>query len=338
MLKALENKENNTLNEQIIPISLSFLLPLIGLYSNTEVLKALGIPFFYYYVLTTFGLYVIWHTVSLSWNINFKASASLTFLGRALFIAAVSYLFYRLRYKLNIPPENHYMLRGFLAVPLFLLVQYSIRSQKKLHQLQLSTKQALSEKYLFELQTIRAKIDPHFLFNTLNVLRSMVRQQHPNSEQFVLNLSHFYRKILYFNERASLSLKEELEVLSLYLYLMENRSAEAFQLDIKINTRHYDYCFPTLVLQNVLENCFKHNRMSSQEPLSIKIFSSGLDTISIENNIQPKWKPVEGIGFGLQSIKKRYEILGVHDGLSILQDEETYTIKLKLIPNERPNN
>ncbi|MEL7063062.1 MAG: histidine kinase, partial [Bacteroidota bacterium] len=100
---------------------------------------------------------------------------------------------------------------------LFLGIQYVLHSQRKSSRLFLEKERLQTENYKSQLQVLQAKIDPHFLFNSLNTLRSMVRQSHENSEQFILSLSDFYRQTLTYNENTQLQLSEELAVLESYI-------------------------------------------------------------------------------------------------------------------------
>ena len=221
--------------------------------------------------------------------------------------------------------------RMIMGSILLLAVQSALRAQKNISYLQLEKEQLQTENYKTQLKAIRAQIDPHFLFNTLNTLRSMVRQQHPNSEKFVMSLSDFYRKTLQHNENSTLPLSEELAVLESYLFVMKSRNEKAVSVNIQIDPGLYAHQLPSLALQIVVENCFKHNSMTSKMPLEIKVTHSNDSYISVSNNIQPKLGSQEESGFGLDLLQKRYELLNVAEGLIIEESSTHFTVKLKLI-------
>lgn len=132
----------------------------------------------------------------------------------------------------------------------------------------------------------------------------MVRQQEPKSEQFVLSLSDFYRETLRFNDASVLKLYEEIKVLESYLFLMKNRNESALQLNINITKKYFEHQIPTLALQSIIENCFKHNLMTSKQPLKIEVKSLSDLRISISNNVQLKLSSQVQTGLGLSNLKK----------------------------------
>lgn len=158
----------------------------------------------------------------------------------------------------------------------------------------------------------------------------MVRQQDINSEQFILSLSDFYRQTLKYNESTTIKLSEEVKVLESYLFLMKNRNKEAVQVSIDIAEEHYEHQIITLALQTVVENCFKHNMMTSKQPLKIQIKSLPDYRIEISNNIQEKLSTPTTSGYGLENLKKRYELLGINNGVEVKQNEQEFIVKLKL--------
>ena len=117
---------------------------------------------------------------------------------------------------------------------LIVIIQFAIRSQANIAKLQLEKEQLLTENYKTQLKAIRNQIDPHFLFNSFNTLRSMIRYNHPKSEDFVISLSEFYRQTLKSHENVNLPLAEELSVLKSYLFLMKTRNEKAVFDEFKI--------------------------------------------------------------------------------------------------------
>lgn len=161
----------------------------------------------------------------------------------------------------------------------------------------------------------------------------MVRQNHKNAEQFIMGLSDLYRQMLKYNENTTLPLSEEIAVLKSYLFLMKNRNEKALDVNLEeIDEIYNHHKVPTLALQSVVENCFKHNSMSSKQPLKIKIRTINDAYVEVINNLQPRLSPPETSGLGLDLLKKRYQLLKVEKGVIIASQEDVFSVKLKLIP------
>ncbi|MPS72288.1 MAG: hypothetical protein E2590_03970 [Chryseobacterium sp.] len=223
-----------------------------------------------------------------------------------------------------------FVVRYFIAIIPFLIIQYAFRANKKVAQLELEKQRIQTENYKVQLEALRTKADPHFLFNSLNTLRTMVRHRDPKSEQFILSLSDFYRQTLRYNESTLIKLIDEVKVLESYLFLMKNRNEEAIQISIHIAEELYEYQIPTLALQTVVENCFKHNMMTSKMPLNIDIQSVD-NYIEIKNNVQPRITNSSSSGYGLENLKKRYELLNIENGMDIESTDDYFLVRLKLI-------
>jgi LytS/YehU family sensor histidine kinase len=228
-------------------------------------------------------------------------------------------------------PKYNSVIRLLVATGLFLTIQYALQAYKSNTKLALEKKELETENYKTQLQALRTKVDPHFLFNTLNTLRIMVRNRHEESEKFVMSLSDFYRQTLQFNENSTIELAKELEVLEAYLFLMKGRNQSGLEIDIQIETSLNQRFIPTLALQIVTENCFKHNKMTIAKPLYISIKNIENDYISIQNNIQPKLTPKKSSGHGLENIRQRYELLGIKNGVDIQKTTDFFEVTLKLI-------
>lgn len=221
--------------------------------------------------------------------------------------------------------------RFIFTSSVFLVIQYVLRSQEDIARLRIEKEQIETDTYRVQLRALRTKIDPHFLFNSLNTLRSMIRQQHVNAEQFVISLSDFYREILKHHDTSTLPLHEEVSVLESYLFLMKNRNEEAMQVKIEVDESLRMHILPTLALQMVVENCFKHNSMTSKNPLYIDVETLDSGYVEVCNNIQPRLSVDESSGQGLDLLRKRYKLLGVEEGLIVSQEAGRFSVKLKLI-------
>ncbi|MBX2875074.1 MAG: histidine kinase [Saprospiraceae bacterium] len=311
---------------------MAILLPGLSLYSNSEP-EYLDSQYTYplWWVAASLMMYIIWYIIWFLWDVkaNPKRWRSILLLLTLMGIIIVGLVLYAIEKEL--PIRGFYIIRGVLGIVLFLAVQYALKTQESISQLLLEKEQIQTDNYRAQLKVLQAQIDPHFLFNSLNTLRSMVRQQHSNSEKFIMSLSDFYRQTLKHNQNTTLKLSEELIVLESYLFLMKSRNEEAIDLDMNIDKSLYNKQIPTLALQVVVENCFKHNSMSSKRPLQIKIEYTADDYISVRNNIQPKLGEEETSGYGLSFLRKRYDLMDIDRGVIVQESNDEFSVKLKLI-------
>ena len=159
----------------------------------------------------------------------------------------------------------------------------------------------------------------------------MVRSHDSQSEEYILRLSDVYRQILQNRESTVVSLQEELEFLQSYIYLMKLRHEDALNFDIHISDESLQLKIPIFSLQLLIENCIKHNIASESKPLYIRLFQNNLNSITISNNYQPKKSENLSFGLGTDNLRARYELLGLKDGVQIMQNDTEYSTTLQLI-------
>ena len=312
----------------IVPIILSVLLPFVSFYSNYINKEVIPFSATYFKEIgrLSLSLYIIW-------NVLFFVSKIKNPYLKWIVIG----LFFMLKLVVLYHSDN---VACFTFLPvlqigclfmLFLTIQFAIRANSNISTLEFEKEKLQTENYKAQLQTLRNKVDPHFLFNSLNTLRSLVRNNKNEAENFVLNLSDFYRQTMKFNEPSLLKISDEISVLKSYLYLMQQRNGKALFYEIKDEDTIKSYSIPTLALQIIVENCIKHNTMAINKPLQISIFSNEEKTITVKNNLQPKMTSKEPSGYGLENIKKRYELLGITNGVIIEKTNAFFSVTLKLI-------
>jgi two-component system LytT family sensor kinase len=183
-------------------------------------------------------------------------------------------------------------------------------------------------------ELLKQQVNPHFLFNSLNTLKSMVEIQDPQSADFILKLSDFYRFTLESRKLDLIPVKEELQILDSYVYLLKARFEDGFILNNNIDPKQYDSAIPPFTLQLLIENCIKHNVVSLDKPLEIKLYTEN-DFLVIENQIQLK-RGVLSTGVGLDNINQRFMHL-VHKEIEIDKTETIFKVKIPLIYDYRSN-
>lgn len=176
-----------------------------------------------------------------------------------------------------------------------------------------------------ELTALKNQINPHFLFNSLNSLNFLLRDN-KEASMFVQKLSFMYRYILQSGDRDLVLLKEELKFLDSYTYLIKTRYRDRFQITIHIDESYMDRKIPPLALQLLVENAVKHNEISETSPLKVDIYSEN-ESIFVENRIKPRTTLAEGTGNGLLNLYKRYYMIRKQ---SIVIDKKDNIFRVKL--------
>ncbi len=186
----------------------------------------------------------------------------------------------------------------------------------------------LSSKY----ETLKNQVNPHFLFNSLNVLSSLVYKDQDLAAKFINQLSKVYRYVLETREKEVVSLKREMEALKSYIFLAQMRFGENLKVEMDLPVNQDAYMVAPLALQMLVENAIKHNIISKSKPLIITIQKNGSDYIVVDNNLQRKEVAVNSNGIGLENIKARYKYLADKEVI-IQETEKDFIVKLPLIPH-----
>lgn len=182
-----------------------------------------------------------------------------------------------------------------------------------------------------QLHLLRNQVNPHFLFNSLSTLLSMIRNKEVQSEEYVLKLAAVYRQILENRASSKISLKEELQFLDAYIFLLKVNHGNRINIKIAIKEESLQYNLPAFALQLLVENCIKHNITSEAHPLKISIYNIDTKRIAVSNNYQPKIHKEESFGLGISYLFSSYKLLEIKGGVEIEKNEEHYKTFLKLI-------
>jgi len=182
------------------------------------------------------------------------------------------------------------------------------RSRKKLREELLRTAQLQKENFRAQLESLKNQVNPHFLFNSLNVLGSLIYKDQDQAVQFLGQLSEVYRVLLDSSEKPLVPLKTEMELANAYIYLMQTRFGDNLQFKVDVPEEKLHYLIPPTSIQMLLENAIKHNGSTSTKPLIIELYAAG-NMLVLENNLQPRMEQVASTGIGLQNIKNRYSHL-----------------------------
>lgn len=184
-------------------------------------------------------------------------------------------------------------------------------------------------------QKLKQQLQPHFLFNSLNVLKTLIRKQPDNAEAYLKRLSDFLRASVSLDNVNTVKLEEELKLSMDYLEMQKIRFGNAIQFEIHIPEEAKVGVVPTFSIQLLLENAIKHNAFTIESPLLIKlIYHNGWITVS--NNIQSKNTDEDSSGLGLLNLSERYKIIS-GDELNIQSNGTDFSVSIKILSNEDCN-
>jgi len=181
-------------------------------------------------------------------------------------------------------------------------------------------------------ESFQNQVNPHFLFNSLNVLSSLVYKDQDLAAKFIKQLSKVYRYVLEVKDKEVVALVTELNALEAYIFLIKIRFAKGLTIQNELSKMDKTQIVP-LSLQMLLENAIKHNSVHVDSPLEVKLYKEDQHII-IENNLQLKSNPQESTGIGLENIKKRYQYLT--DQVVVVEEtNDCFIVKLPMLNIER---
>jgi two-component system LytT family sensor kinase len=207
----------------------------------------------------------------------------------------------------------------FVALAFFKFWKTTIKEKEELKRESISA----------EFETLRNQVNPHFLFNSLNTLTSLIEEDPKTATDFVQKLSGVYRYVLTQKDKDTVTLGEELQFIMQYIYLNKIRFGENLRIHVHIEPKYTERKIVTLALQMLLENAIKHNVVSSQKPLSIFIGVYD-DKVFVRNNLQRKIVMNESNGIGLNNIVHRYSFL-TKEQVEIVEDDKEFCVSIPLI-------
>lgn len=227
---------------------------------------------------------------------------------------------------------HHYLhpLRGFIitcTVSGSCYISYLIRRQQEVV---IENQQLQAENILNQYEALKNQLNPHMLFNSLNTLRSLVREDQDKAQEYIQELSRVLRYTLQGNDSKSVCVKDEIEFVSAYIFLLKMRFEDNLSFDICIDNKYANYYLPPMAVQMLIENAVKHNEISDRHPLNIRIYTEGEELI-VTNPVQPKLTVTTGTGIGLANLAKRYYLLYKRE-IQISENEQ-FTIRIPLIPS-----
>lgn len=181
----------------------------------------------------------------------------------------------------------------------------------------------------FRFDRLKNQVNPHFLFNSLNTLASLVYQDPDTASGFIRQMAKVYRYVLENRDKEVITLAEEFNFLEAYLYLVKIRFQEGIRFELNVPNEARQAGIPPMTLQLLIENALKHNVVSASRPLLVTVRTAG-NYLSVSNNLQPKLSPEPSTKTGLENIRSRYAFL-TSLPVEILQSEQDFTVRVPLL-------
>ena len=222
-----------------------------------------------------------------------------------------------------------YQFRGILINLTIYTFLYLLYQGYNTQQIKIELEKIKMDKLNAQYELLKQQINPHFLFNSLNTLKSMIDNNDPQAGDFVIRLSNFYRFTLANRKLDLIPLKRELDILKSYFFLLTSRFEKGINFILDASAVNSDSYIPPFTLQLLAENCIKHNVISSTRPLTIKLYSRK-GYLYMENNFQAKNSPQESPGIGLENIVQRYRHF-TNKALVVINDGIVFIVKLPII-------
>jgi uncharacterized membrane-anchored protein YhcB (DUF1043 family) len=181
-----------------------------------------------------------------------------------------------------------------------------------------------------QFESLKNQLSPHFLFNSLTALKILIHEAPETAQNYVNSLSRALRYTLKSNEKQLVTLKEEMEFMESYLFLIRMRFGDNLFIGTSINENLLLRNLPPLTIQTLVENAIKHNEISKLRPLRIDISTTENDSLIVLNNIQKKLSEEEGTGIGLTNLSKQFQLLFGKD-ITISIKNNQFKVEIPLI-------
>jgi LytS/YehU family sensor histidine kinase len=180
----------------------------------------------------------------------------------------------------------------------------------------------------YKYESLRNQINPHFLFNSLNVLSDLVYDDQAMAVKFIQQMSDLFRYVLDSRDKELVPLKDELEFIRSFIFLLKTRFEDKLKIEIDLAANPDDYIVP-MTLQLLIENAVKHNEVSEAFPLTIVVRKNG-DTLEVENNLQLKKVNDESTKTGLKNITQQFAFFS-EKPIKIITSDERYVVRVPIL-------
>jgi len=305
-----------------------------------ELVKVFAIHFMYAFVLTVVNGYFFYFVgEKISWEENSTKRLIIGALGSVILtmIALVLLRFVTIVIISGNPIEqfltdkyaSSYYVFGLVITLFVTLIFHAIYFYKALTEKKVNEQQIVAKTETAKYESLKSQIDPHFLFNSLNVLTSLIGENPKQAEKFTTKLSKVYRYVLEQKNKDLIELDEELHFAKTYMELLKMRFENAVMFEIPEKASNSEFKILPLSLQLLLENTIKHNVVSEENPLKVSI-AEVAGYLVVKNNYNPKTILTKGTRVGLKNIIDRYNLITLKK-VVIEKTNNQFIVKLPLL-------
>ncbi|NUN99914.1 MAG: histidine kinase [Saprospiraceae bacterium] len=231
-----------------------------------------------------------------------------------------------------VPPSG---LAGTYLLILFILAVYeAIFLYDQWKNALLEQERVKQEHVRSQLEGLRSQVNPHFLFNSLNTLMSIIPDDSQLAVSYLQRLSKVFRYVLENRDEQLIALETELDFIEHYIFLQKERFRENLRISIELPENVKNLRIIPLSLQILFENAIKHNIVSEKKPLSVEVFVRG-NKLVVRNNLQRKSQVMDSTKFGIENIRNRYRFF-TEETVEVQEDAQHFTVAIPLLPAPSP--
>lgn len=258
------------------------------------------------------------------WSLSLLVSLLIVFISIWLFMVVINAVYY-----VRLQDQIIMAIFILIVITIMILVELSFFLLEKWRFSLAELERFKKENAEFQFESLRSQVNPHFLFNSLNTLSSLVYENQEKAEAFIRELSDVYRYILENRGKELVTLGEEMAVARSYIYLVQLRFDKNLNIKVDIAGQLHQKLIAPLTLQLLIENTVKHNIISQRKPLEVSIYSEN-NYLVVKNNLQPKVSKDYSSQLGLKNITSRYSFL-TNDQALIQETEKEFIVKIPFI-------
>lgn len=220
------------------------------------------------------------------------------------------------------------LVKDFLLTAIVILIVQLLKTLHERNQIAVENETLRAENITTHYEALKSQMDPHFMFNSLNTLQSLINVDAEKAQGYVQELSQVLRSTL--QNKEVVTLQQELQGVQAYCNLMQIRYGENLRFDFQIDPKYNDHQVLPLSIQGLVENAIKHNVISGKQPLMVSIMTTEDGALKVFNPIQPKIMEEPGNGIGLANLTERYR-LKWDKNVEIVNDGHVFMVTLPLV-------
>lgn len=282
----------------------------------------------------------------LSWTENTRARTILGILSAVIInfivVYCCNYINYVMIQKVSTQEEflsGKYNFTTWFFVNFALMIAAFLHAKGFMEELKKTSKKEVVQQKLIansanaQFESLKNQLDPHFLFNSLNVLSALIDENPDQAQKFTSSMSKIYRYVLEQKDKELVTVLDEIEFAKTYCNLLKTRFEDSVDFEFDVLKEDEQKLVVPLSLQLLLENCIKHNFATSSKPLIIKVYSEG-SYLSVKNNLQKREQLKESAGIGLSNIVQRYSLL-TDQNVFVEESPQDFKVKIPVLTEKK---